>query len=252
MSVDFRAMVHRYRHKVMVGPQLDAADQIRADRDYAELSRTKQSHRGLSEHQQLRQLAAVGANEEYLEEIGKLTELTHLDLRWPMRAKDLAPLEQLQKLERLHLETASGIEDFSPLTRLPKLRVLTIENAPKMRSLDWVRPLKEQLEVFGYEGTVNKDQIVESLDPLEGFAMEAFFCISLSNQSKRIDVLSSCPNLKLIDGAVLAPWAAYKELEAKRPDIICSWFEPRNWYKGWRDGPSEEERAAAEAADPRS
>ena len=245
MSVEHRSLIHHYRSKVMVGPPIMSASEIRPDRDYAELHRKKASHQGLAGHQQLRQFAGVGVNEDFLGEIAQLTSLTHLDLRWPMRVTDLSPLTSLTNLEVLHLETASGIEDLSPLTRLPKLKVLTVENAPKVRSLDWVRPLKDQLRVFGYEGTINKDQIVESLEPLEGFAMEAFFCTSLSNQSKSIAVLESCPNLKLFDGAVLAPWKAYRALEEKRPDILCQWFNPNAWYVGWRDGPSAEERAAA-------
>lgn len=249
MSVDYRAMVHRYRHEVMVGPRLDSAADIRADRDYAELDRTKASHRGVGKHQQLRKLKAIDANQDFLDEIGTLTGLTHLDLRWPMRAKDLSPLRALKDLEVLHFESASGIEDFSPLAKLPSLKVLTIENAPKVRDLEWARPLKDRLEVFGYEGTINKNQIVTDLAPLEGFAMEAFFCTSLSNQSKDIAVFETCPQLTLIEGAVLAPWTSYRALAEKRPEITCRWFDPRSWYAGWRDGPSEQERAAAEQAD---
>ena len=135
-------------------------------------------------------MAAIDANQDYMDEIGLLTNLTHLDFRWPMRAKDIAPLATLKKLEVLHFETASGIEDFTPLLDLPKLKVLTIENAPKVRSLDWLRPMKGRLEVFGYEGTIHTNQIVTDLAPLEGFALEAFFCTSLSNQSKNIEVLA--------------------------------------------------------------
>ena len=46
---------------------------------------------------------------------------------------------------------------------------------------------------------------------------------------------------------MLAPWKQYKWLKERKPDLVCQWYHPQYWYKGWRDGPSAEERAAAEA-----
>lgn len=237
-------MVSRYRHRVMVGPPRESVSELKPELDYAELHRKKNSHRGIGEFKHLRKLAAGAVNQEFLDEIGQLTQLTHLDLRWPMRAEDIAPIANLDRLEVLHMDSPTRVEDWSPLYKLRKLRVLTIENPRKMRDIEWVTPLLGQLEVLGIEGSLDTNVSIDGIDPLRRAIFEAFFCTSMTNRSKSLAALHDCPNLKLLDGAVLAPWREYKALREAKPDIVCQWFNPNNWYKGWRDGPSDADREA--------
>ncbi|MBK0399517.1 hypothetical protein H0I76_09965 [Limibaculum sp. M0105] len=154
----FRALVNRYRHRLRVGPPRKSAAEIPPDAIEAELHRVKKSHRGVGAMKQLTGLAAAAADQDFLDEIGELTELVHLDLRFPMRAPDLAPLRNLKKLHVLQIDSPSKVEDFRPILDLPALEVLMIENAQHLFDLEWMRPLKDRLLVLGIEGTVNKDQ----------------------------------------------------------------------------------------------
>ena len=142
VSVEFRAMLNRYRHKVRVGPPRNSAEEIDPNADYAELHRNKNSHVGIADRKNLRQFAAVAVNQDFLEEIGELNKLTHLDMRWPIKADDLSPLRSLKNLEVLHMDSPTKVEDWSPLYELKKLKVLTIENPRKMRDLNGSSLLK--------------------------------------------------------------------------------------------------------------
>lgn len=102
-------------------------------------------------------MAAVAAEQDFLDEIGELTELTHLDLRFPMHAPDLSPLRNLSKLGVLQMDSPSKVEDFTPILDLPSLEVLLIENAQHLYEHDWMRPLKDRLFVLGLQWLVMKD-----------------------------------------------------------------------------------------------
>ncbi len=227
--VQLRSAIHHYRHKLRVGPKRTAADQIAEDAVEAELHREKTSHRGIGTRRRLRALAAGAVNQDFLDEIGELAELEHLDLRWPMRATDLAPLRRLAKLRVLQIDSPSKITDFTPILDLPALKVLMIENAQHLYELDWMRPLKDRLEVLGIEGSVNRDQRVASLAPLEGFAIEALFMVSVMLKDRSVAPLRTCPNLRMFYGTRFAPKADFQALEAARPGLYCNWFDWDSW-----------------------
>ena len=230
------------RPRLMVGPPRDSAAEIRADLDYAELRRTGNSHQGLAQHKHLKELAVAGCNQSVMEEIGELTLLERLDLRWPMRGtENLEPLKNLKNLTYLSIDSPGAkVTDFTPILDLPKLEVLMITNAKHLFDIDWMKPMKDRLRILGLEGAIDTDQRIASLEPLQGFAIQAFLCISMTLKSRDITPLETCPNLKFIDGAVIAPWAQYHALEQARPGIVCGWFDPKNWMPSWRGGPPKE------------
>ena len=176
-------------------------------------------------------LAAVGADQAFLEEIGELTKLEQLDIRYPFRANDLSPLRKLRNLRVLHLESAGQVSDFSPLAELPLLEVLTIEHAKHLFELDWLLPLKDRLITLGLEGSISTDQRILSLKPLEGFALEALFMVSATLKDKSLSPLATCPNLILFDSARLAPRSEFQALEAAKPELLCPWFADWGWVK---------------------
>ncbi|MXP46947.1 hypothetical protein GRI43_06035 [Altererythrobacter luteolus] len=242
MSIEFRKLRHDMRPSLMVGPPRDSAAEIRADLDYSELRRTRNSHQGLAQHQHLRELAVAGCNQAVMEEIGELTQLEKLELRWPMRGTEsLEPLKNLKDLTYLKIDSPGAkVTDFTPILDLPKLEVLMITNAKHLFDIEWMKPMKNRLRILGLEGAIDTDQRIASLEPLREFAIEAFLCISMTLKSRDITPLETCPNLKFIDGAVIAPWAQYHALEQARPIIVCGWFDPKNWMPSWRGGPPKE------------
>jgi hypothetical protein len=242
MVGEYRRLRHHYRPRLMVGPPRQSADEIRHDKDHAELHRTKNSHEGLSRHKQLRELAVHGCNQAVMEEIGELTNLQKLDLRWPMRGtENFEPLRNLKKLTHLWIDTpGSKVTDFTPICDLPKLEVLMIENAKHIYELNWMVPLKDRLRILGLEGAIDTDQRIASLEPLSGFKFEAFLCISMMLKSRDITSLQSCPNLRFLDGGIIASWDQYKALEAVHPDLTCQWLDPKAWSLGFRGGPPRE------------
>ena len=177
-----------------------------------------------------------------MEEIGELTNLEKLELRWPMRGtENLEPLRKLKKLTYLSIDTPGAkVTDFTPICDLPHLEVLTIENAKHIFELDWMAPMKDRLRVLGLEGAIDTNQRIASLDPLAGFTFEALQCISVTLKSKDLTPLHSCPNLRFPDGAVISDWKGYKALEAAKPDLFCGWFNAKYWHSGWRSGPPKE------------
>jgi hypothetical protein len=225
----WRALRNAYRNPLRVGPPRLSADDIPIDATDALLERKGKSHIGISARKKLTALAAVSADQSFLDEIGELHDLTHLDLRFPMRAHDLSPLRNLKKLRVLRIDSCSKVTDFSPLADLPSLQNLQIENAQHLYEIDWLKPLKSQLGVLGLEGTVNKDQRIASLAPIEGFAVEAIFLVSAMVKDKSIAALFECPNLHFFDGARCAPKREFEELERRHPDMHCGWFDAARW-----------------------
>ena len=238
------ALSEAYRHRVNGGAPVTHAAEIDPRQERAHLARVKDSHRGIGAHRQLRRLVAEAVDQAFLEEIGELTELVALDLRWPVRAADLSPLAALDKLEVLHIEGAGRVADWTPLHELARLRVLTVEAPRAGLSLQDFGPLLTRLRVFGLEGSINKNYAIDTLEDLRGSPLEALFCTSLTLRDKSLAPLCDCPDLKLLSGGVLAPWTQYAALRSAKPGLVCQSFEARRWPQHWRDGPSDAERAA--------
>ena len=224
-----RALKNAYRNPLRVGPPRWSVGEIPPDATTALLERKGKSHVGISERTQLTGLAAVAADQSFLDEIGALENLEHLDFRWPMRAPDLSPLRNLKKLRVLRMDSCSKVTDFGPLAEMPALENLQIENAQHLYEIDWIVPLKSQLKVLGLQGSVSKDQRIASLSPLRGFAIEAIFLVSAMIKDKSLDALTTCPNLHLFDGARCAPRHEFEALERAHPDMLCGWFDPERW-----------------------
>ena len=174
--------------------------------------------------------AQADAAQAFLDEICTLTDLEALDLAWPMRAPDLAPLRNLKKLKYLGLASPSKVRDFTPILDLPNLEILMIENAQHMTDLEWMRPLRNRLRILGVEGSFNKLQRIPSLAPLRGFAFEALFLISTTLADKDPSPLFSCPNLRFLDTARIFSWSDFDALEREMPNLVSLWFDSRQRY----------------------
>lgn len=206
-------------------------EEVPRDATCARLRREKSSHRGIGERTALRELAATVVNQDFLEEISSLTGLEYLELGWPVTAIDLSPLTRLSHLQILKLDSPRNITDFTPLLKLPKLEHLFIENAKHAMDIEWVRPLKQQLKVFGIEGSMYTTQHIASLKPLEGFRLEALFLTNTQIRDQNLAPLRSMGSLKFLGTALNAPRAEFEALHSAQPQVKCDWFDPLMWVR---------------------
>lgn len=221
-----RAWLHIRRPDL---PHFTRGKDVPPDATYASLAREKASHQGIARRTALRELSAHGVNQPFLEEIACLTGLEYLDLGWPVTATDLAPLRALTNLRHLVINSPRHIADFSPLLDLPKLERLFIENAKHLRSLDWLRPLKDRLVALGIEGSMYTPQPIDSLAPLEGFALEALFLTKTKLADQDLSPIATMPNIRFLGSGINAPRAQFFALRDAKPGLQCSWFNERAW-----------------------
>lgn len=221
-----RAWLHIRRPDL---PHFMSGEAVPMDAAYASLGREKASHEGIGRRTALRELSAQGVNQAFLEEIACLTWLEYLDLGWPVTATDLAPLRELTNLRHLVINSPRSIADFTPLLGLPRLERLFIENAKHLRSLDWLRSLKDRLVALGIEGSMYTPQSIDSLAPLEGFALEALFLTNTRLADQDLSPIATMPRILFLGTGINAPRAQFFALRDAKPGLECTWFEERVW-----------------------
>ncbi len=202
---------------------------IAPEQTAAHLHRENDSHRGIGERTELRELAAGAVNQDFLEEIGQLTHLEQLELQYPVTATTLAPLAKLTRLRTLNIDSPRAITDFTPILALPKLERLFIGNAKHLGALDWVRPMKDRLRVLGIEGSMYTAQTIPSLAPLEGSAVEALFLTNTRLDDQDLSPIATMPNIRFLGTAINAPRSQFFALRDAKPDLECRWFDEAAW-----------------------
>lgn len=221
-----RAWLHIRRPDL---PHFMRGEDVPMGATYVSLGREKASHRGIGKRTALRELAAKGVNQDFLEEIAELEGLEYLDLGWPVTATDLAPLRRLTNLRHLAINSPRNISDFTPVLDLPLLERLFIENAKHMHALDWMRPMKDRLVALGIEGSMYTPQPIDSLIPLAGFALEALFLTNTRLDDQDLTPIATMPNIRVLGSALNAPRAQFFALRDAKPGLECSWFDERIW-----------------------
>jgi len=226
LNAHYRAWLHVRRPDL---PHFMRGEDVPLDAAYVSLGRDKASHKGIGWRTALRELSAHGVNQPFLDEIAGLTQLEYLDLGWPVTASDLAPLRALTGLRHLVINSPRNVDDFTPLLDLPRLERLFIENAKHLRDLDWLRPLGDRLVALGVEGSMWTPQPIDSLAPLEGFALEALFLTNTRLADQDLAPVATLPNLRFLGTSLNAPKAQFMALKAAKPTLQCSWFNEAQW-----------------------
>lgn len=207
----------------------ERAVDVPLDAERALLHRTKASHRGIGERQRLRHLIAGAADQSYLDEICTIGSLERLELEHPVTAAHLDGLRCLTKLRHLSIDSPRHVTDFTHLLELPALRTLLITNAKHLTDLEWLADA-HHLEVLGIEGSMWTAQRIPTLRPLAGLlGLRAFFATSTKLGDGDLSPLVECPNLELLGCARFAPREQFERLQARKPDLVCSWFRPESW-----------------------
>lgn len=226
LNEHYRHWMHLRRPDV---PAFMSAADLPMDVQFAHVGRDKASHRGIGLRTELRELAAGAPNQDYLEEIGSLEKLEYLDLGWPVTATDLAPLGKLTKLRTLRIDSPRAIADFTAITALPRLERLFISNAKHLRTLDFLRPLKDQLIALGVEGSMYTVQTIASLAPLKGFALEALFLTNTKLEEQDLSPIATMPNIHFLGTGINAPRKQFFALRDAKPDLACQWLDEEAW-----------------------
>lgn len=209
----------------------EAASQIPEEAERAWVGRQKLNCRGIADKKALKHLIAANVDQAFLEEIVKLSELRRLELEWPFLGTDLTPLRALKRLEHLSIDSARKLSDFSALLEMPSLRTLMITNAKKMPDIEWLSAA-DHLEVIGIEGAIDSPYRIESLTPLAGLrSLRAFLGVSTRLADKSLMPLAQCPKLEYLSIAKCGPRSEFELLHGARPDIVCSWFDPKAWAR---------------------
>jgi hypothetical protein len=190
--------------------------------------REGKSHRGLASLTDMSMLKARQVNQDFLCEIGELTNLTYLELD-SLSAEDLSPLLQLTRLKTIKLNGARRIRDFSALVRLPSLEKLFLTNMPNLTDLSFLADAN-QLASLGVEGSMWTMQRIDSLKPLTSLkALIALFMTSVTLIDKRLDYLAAIPNLRILECARFSSKTQFDVLRQLMPNLKCRWcdeYEP--------------------------
>lgn len=231
LSARFRGHSGRDWQEWKARHYFEAAAEIPYDAARAWVSRQKLNYRGISDKKALRHLIAANVDQPFLKEIEQLSQLRRLELEWPFLGTDLTPLLALKQLEHLSIDSPRKVSDFSVLLELPSLRTLMITNAKRMPNLEWLSGA-HHLEVLGIEGAIDSPYKIESLAPLAGLrSLRAFLCVSTRLADKRLSPLAQCPQLEYLSIAKCAPRSEFELLREAKPDMVCSWFDPKAWEK---------------------
>jgi len=231
LGAQFRGHADRDWQEWKESHYYEAAAEIPADAARAWVSRQKLNYRGIADKKALEHLIAANVDQAFFEEIGRLSRLRRLELEWPFLGTDLTPLRALQGLEHFSIDSPRKLSDFSTLAELPNLRTLMITNAKKMPDIEWLRGA-HHLEVIGIEGAIDNPYKIESLTPLAGLrTLRAFLGVSARLADRRLMPLAQCPKLQYLSISQCAPRSEFELLHKARPDMVCSWFDPKAWGK---------------------
>lgn len=201
-----------------------ALDAVPADASRVSFYRERHSHRGIGARRSIAQLAAKQVNQDFLDEIGQLQNLTYLEID-TLTAQDLSPLRQLTNLQTLKLADVRAAVAFGTLLELASLKRLFIESAKHLHSLEFLGDA-HQLLSLGVEGGMWTRQKVASLAPLAGLrGLEALFLTSVQLEDTSLRYLAQIPRLKVLECARLAPKSEFDDLRRLMPALDCRWCD---------------------------
>jgi hypothetical protein len=185
--------------------------------------RERGSHDGICKLIGLKRLGARMVNQDFLNQIGALTELVELKLEG-LTASDFAPLEGLKKLRLLKIKDVKNIINFNFLNHMPSLELLYIENAKQLSSLDFLAQA-HSLRRLGVEGGMYRPQRIVSLAPFGQLPnIEELYLASVQLKDKNLGYLAGCRSLTTLSCARFAPKDEFEKLRVLMPGLACSWF----------------------------
>jgi hypothetical protein len=197
---------------------------IPRDRSRLRFLREKNSHRGLREFEQLKQLVIFCPNQEAILEIGHLRGLEFLYID-ETRATDLSPLCGCRSLRHLIIKNATQVDNIQWIRHLPPLDSLLIENFKKITDISPIASLTAA-RAIGVEGSMWTRQKVDSFCPLSAIqGLEALFIMNCKPARGGLYSLHVLRNLRYLEAPGFYSEDEFLALERALPGLKCSWFE---------------------------
>jgi hypothetical protein len=188
------------------------------------LIRKGESHRGIGDRIYIKELWAYAVNQDFLDEICRLTALEYLYLG-TVSATDLSGLAKLRGLRVLDIEGATKVPNLEWARRLTRVRSLGLENLKRVRSLKPLASLT-QLTALRIEGSMWTAMRVKSLAPLANLRrLEYLFMTNTRVQDGQLTPLHRLPRLNALQCANFFKREQFHNLAMALPNLRCSWFE---------------------------
>ena len=185
--------------------------------------REKNSHRGLREFTQLKELVVFCPNQEAIAEIGHLQGLEFLYID-ETRAKDLSPLSGCRSLRHLTIKGATQVDSIEWIRDMPPLDSLLIENFKKITDISPIASLSGA-RAIGVEGSMWTRQKVDSFSPLSAIeGLEALFITNCKPTNNGLAPLHLLRNLRFLEAPGFYSEEEFVALERALPQLECSWF----------------------------
>ncbi len=182
----------------------------------------------LKEVTQLKSLThflVVKASNEDIASIAACDRLSHLQL-YQSTATDFSPLRRLTNLQYLTMQTNSKLTSLEDVGKLRTLRGLNLENLSGVPSLEGLSDLSE-LKFLAFEGTLNKNLSVSTLEPLESLStLEVLHMTAVRFEEASLRYLSGLRNLRELSLGVFFPAEDFARLAGTLSECDCKWFEP--------------------------
>ena len=185
--------------------------------------REKNSHRGLREFTELKELVIFCPNQDAIEEIGQLQSLEFLYID-ETRATDLSALAGCRSLRYLTIKGGTQVPSLMWVANLPPLESLLLENFKKLTDITPLVSLST-VKALGIEGSMWTQQKVDSFTPLSGISqLEALFITNCKPTSAGLLPLHKLNNLRYLECAAFYTEDEFMALQKALPQLSCDWF----------------------------
>ena len=186
--------------------------------------REKNSHRGLREFANLKELIIFCPNQDAIEEIAYLPNLEFLYIGGT-RARDLSPLACCNRLRHLTIKGATQAVGLDWITDLPPLHSFSLENLKKVTDISPMASLKTAKAV-GIEGSMWTRQKVDSFSAFSQLSqLEALFITNCKPSNDGLTPLRSQKDLRFLEAPGVYKESEFLSLQDALPNLSCSWFE---------------------------
>ena len=217
-------------------PLLETLDGVPSEGEALHFRRRGRSHRGLAAFQRLKVLWLHQADQDCIDEIGRLSGLETLHVRG-LTARSLDALSENLRLRRLILVGGSKIEDLAWIEGLPEgLEILFLEGFYRVDRLDMMSRLVN-LRSLGFEGGMDRHVRVDSLAPLAGLdGLRAVFLASARIADASLAPLRGLRKLERLECAIHFPESEFTGLRDSLPGLSCDWIRMIEEHGGLKQG----------------
>lgn len=197
---------------------------VSRDQQRMRFRREKNSHCGLREFEDLKELVIFCPNQEAIEEIGFLQKLEFLYID-ETRAKDLSALTRCRNLRHLTIKGATQATGLDWVTDLAPLDSVLFENFSKVTDISPMNSLGT-VKALGIEGSMWKRQKVDTFAPLSALSqLEGLFITNCKPARDQLTPVHALTSLRFLEAPAFYSEEEFSELQKALPNLACDWFD---------------------------